>query len=67
MFVRTLTAIIRLSRLKFLIGGFLGIVLGTLVARYEHYRFDLTAWIVALCTIAIFQLMTHYSNDYFDQ
>ena len=65
--MRTLVAIVRLSRLKFLIGGFLSVALGTLVARYEHHRFDLIAWIVAQCTVTIFQLMTHYSNDYFDQ
>ena len=65
--MRTLVAIVRLSRLKFLIGAFLSIALGTLVARYEHHRFDLSSSIIALCTVAIFQLMTHYSNDYFDQ
>ena len=65
--VRTFVAIIRLSRLKFLVGGFLGVTMGTLVARYEHHPFSLMAFALALCTIAAFQLMTHYSNDFFDQ
>jgi len=65
--VRTLVAILRFSRLKFLAGGLLGVALGTLVARYEHYRFDLGAFLIAQCTVTVFQLMTHYSNDFFDQ
>lgn len=66
-FVHTLVAIVRLSRPKFLVGGFLGAGLGTLIARYEHHPFSSTAFVLSLCTIAAFQLMTHYSNDFFDQ
>lgn len=62
----TLAAIVRLSRSKFLIGGFLSVALGTLIARYEHHSLSISAWVIALCTVIIFQLMTHYSNDYFD-
>jgi 1,4-dihydroxy-2-naphthoate octaprenyltransferase len=65
--VRTLFAIARLSRLKFLAGGFLAVGLGTLVARYEHHPFSVAAYLLAQCTVTVFQLMTHYSNDFFDQ
>ncbi len=65
--VRTLWAIVRLSRLKFIIGGILCVALGTLIAAYEHYRFNLPAALLGLFTVAAFQLMTHYSNDFFDR
>lgn len=65
--MRILLAIVRLSRLKFLAGGFLAVGLGTLVARYEHHPFSVAAYVLAQCTVSVFQLMTHYSNDFFDQ
>jgi len=65
--VITLAAIARLSRLKFVVGGFLSVALGTLIARYEHHQISIGAWLLAQGTVTIFQLMTHYSNDYFDR
>ena len=65
--VKTVIAIVRLSRLKFVIGGLLSIALGTVIARYEGHPFGLAACLLALFTVTIFQLMTHYSNDYFDR
>lgn len=63
----TVVAFIRLSRIKFLIGGVLGVALGTLVARFEGTRVDLHTVGIAQLAITSFQLMTHYSNDYFDR
>jgi 1,4-dihydroxy-2-naphthoate octaprenyltransferase len=62
-----LAAFVRLSRLKFLTGGFLGVALGVAIARRSGQVVD---WhVVTLVQLAVtsLQLMTHYSNDYFDQ
>lgn len=60
-------AFIRLSRLKFLVGGFVGAGLGTAIAVDSGARFDLAAYAIAQLTITAFHLMTHYANDYFDR
>ncbi|MBV9277637.1 MAG: hypothetical protein JOZ97_05310, partial [Candidatus Eremiobacteraeota bacterium] len=65
--MKTVIAIVRLSRLKFITGGLLSIALGTVIARYEGHPVGLAACLLALFTVTIFQLMTHYSNDYFDR
>jgi len=58
---------VRLSRLKFLAGGFVGGALGTAMASYVSGRIDLGAYALAQTTITAFHLMTHYCNDYFDR
>jgi 1,4-dihydroxy-2-naphthoate octaprenyltransferase len=64
----SVAAFVRLSRLKFLLGGFLGVALGTLVAAYEHGgRIEWGAWALAQTGVTALQLMTHYANDYFDR
>ncbi|GAC1526721.1 MAG: prenyltransferase [Vulcanimicrobiaceae bacterium] len=63
----TVAAFVRLSRLKFLAGGFLGGAFGTAMGTYATGRFDVRAFVVAQGTITGFHLMTHYANDYFDR
>lgn len=60
-------AFVRLSRLKFLAGGFAGGALGTSIAVHLGARFELVAYVFAQLTITAFHLMTHYANDYFDR
>ncbi len=60
-------AFVRLSRLRFLIGGFLGVGLGTAVAAFERGSVDWGLWALAQVTVTAFQLMTHYANDFFDR
>jgi 1,4-dihydroxy-2-naphthoate octaprenyltransferase len=62
-----IAAFIRLSRLKFLAGGFATGALGTAVAAYEGSRIDWRAFALAQATISLYHLMTHYANDYFDR
>ena len=63
----TLAAFARLSRLKFLVGGFAGGALGTLVAAYDGHGVRWRSYFAAQLTITAFHLMTHYANDYFDR
>ncbi len=60
-------AFVRLSRLKFLAGGFVGGGLGGAVAAYERGSFVWGPFLLAQATIVAFHLMTHYTNDYFDR
>ncbi len=62
-----LTAFVRLSRLKFLVGGFVGGALGSAMAHDALGTFDGRAYAIAQTTITAFHLMTHYANDYFDR
>jgi 1,4-dihydroxy-2-naphthoate octaprenyltransferase len=63
-----LAAFVRLSRLKFLAGGLLGVALGTLVAAYERGgRIEWSDWAWTQGAVGAFQLMTHYANDFFDR
>ncbi len=63
-----LRAFLRLSRLKFLAGGVLGVGLGTAVAAHARSgRFDWQSWLVVQLSVTAFQLMTHYANDFFDR
>ncbi len=62
-----LVAFLRLSRLKFLAGGFAGGALGTAIAAYETGGADWAAYGLAQLAITAFHLMTQYANDYFDR
>jgi len=63
-----LRAFFRLSRPVFLAGGLVGVGLGTAVSIYAMRRPpDWAALCTALLAVAAFQLMTHYTNDYFDR
>jgi 1,4-dihydroxy-2-naphthoate octaprenyltransferase len=62
-----LAAFLRLSRLKFLAGGFAGGALGTAIAAYETGGVGWGAYALAQFAISAFHLMTQYANDYFDR
>jgi 1,4-dihydroxy-2-naphthoate octaprenyltransferase len=57
---------VRLGRPQFLIGGFLMHGLGVAIARSLGAPFDPVAFLWAQLAITATQLMTHYSNEYFD-
>jgi 1,4-dihydroxy-2-naphthoate octaprenyltransferase len=57
---------IRLGRPLFLTGGFLFHGLGIAIALYQGEGLNLGAWLWGQVGITAVQLMTHYSNDYFD-
>lgn len=58
--------LLRLARPLFLAGGFLFFGLGVAVASYEGValRWDVLLW--GQAAVTAIQLMTHFSNDYFD-
>ena len=60
-------AFARLSRLKFLAGGFIGGGLGMAVAAYEGHAIDWTVYALAQAAVTALHLMTHYANDFFDR
>lgn len=62
----TLLSLIRLGRPKFLLGGIALFGLGTLMASLMGYGFEARAYVWGQLAVAAIQLMTHYSNDYFD-
>ena len=62
-----IVAFLRLSRLKFLVGGFLGFGLGAAIASYEGAALTPGRYALGQALVTAFHLMTHYSNDYFDR
>ena len=62
-----IVAFLRLSRLKFLVGGFLGFGLGAAIASYEGAALIPARYALGQALVTAFHLMTHYSNDYFDR
>lgn len=62
----TVLLVIRLGRPKFLLGGAALFGLGTLVAIATGHGFRPAAFLLGLLAVTTIQLMTHYSNDYFD-
>jgi 1,4-dihydroxy-2-naphthoate octaprenyltransferase len=65
--VAQLAAFVRLSRFKFLAGGFIGGAFGTAIAAYERGVVDWLAYALAQVTITGAHLMTQYANEYFDR
>lgn len=59
-------AFIRLGRPLFLGGGFVMYGLGAALATYAGVRIDWTHYLWGQLAVTATQLMTHYSNDYFD-
>ncbi|MEO6912877.1 MAG: prenyltransferase [Candidatus Baltobacteraceae bacterium] len=57
----------RLSRLKFLAGGVLGVAFGVATAHWVGSAISWRMYLLAQVTVTSLQLMTHYSNDYFDR
>jgi 1,4-dihydroxy-2-naphthoate octaprenyltransferase len=64
--ILVLGAFIRLGRPIFLVGGFVLYGLGAAVAAYRGYRMDWARFAWGQLAVTATQLMTHYSNDYFD-
>ncbi len=56
----------RLGRPLFLAGGVSLYLLGAAIAFYEGATLNLTALVVGQLAVTATQVMTHYSNDYFD-
>jgi 1,4-dihydroxy-2-naphthoate octaprenyltransferase len=65
-FLRKLYYFIRLGRPLFLIGGVVFHALGVSTALYQGFPLNWAALIWGQIAITSIQLMTHYSNDYFD-
>jgi 1,4-dihydroxy-2-naphthoate octaprenyltransferase len=65
-FWRSALAIVQLGRPKFLLGGVALYGLGTLTAYVQGFGFAFSAYLWGQLTVTAIQLMTHYSNDYFD-
>ncbi len=59
-------AFVRLGRPHFLFGGLLLHGLGVAIALYTGARLNLPALLWGQAAISAIQLMTHYSNDFFD-
>ncbi len=57
---------LRLGRPLFLVGGFVLHGLGVAMALYDGVELDWTILVWTQIAITAVQLMTHYSNDYFD-
>lgn len=57
---------IKLTRPLFLMGGFLLYLLGTCIAVVNGAHFNLQRWALGQLLVTSIQLMTHYSNEFFD-
>ncbi|MDQ6826328.1 MAG: prenyltransferase [Candidatus Eremiobacteraeota bacterium] len=64
-----IAAFLRLSRLKFLTGGLICVAFGACLAAFiaGHWVIPILEYLIAQITVTTFQLMTHYTNDYFDR
>ena len=58
--------LLRLGRPLFLAGGFLFYGLGAAVALYEGHALNWPVYLWGQAAVTAVQLMTHFSNDYFD-
>ncbi len=58
--------LLRLARPLFLAGGFLFYGLGAAVALYEGHALNWPVYLWGQAAVTAVQLMTHFSNDYFD-
>jgi 1,4-dihydroxy-2-naphthoate octaprenyltransferase len=64
--VSLLLEVIRLGRPLFLVGGFVFHGLGIALAGYQGAEIEVSTLVLGQIIITATQLMTHYSNDYFD-
>lgn len=64
--MQSLTYFLRLGRPLFLLGGFLLYTLGVLVALTSGANLSLPVLLWGQVAVTATQLMTHYSNEYFD-
>lgn len=65
-FLEQLIYYLRLGRPLFLLGGFVLHGLGALMALYDGASLNIAVLVWTQVAITAVQLMTHYSNDYFD-
>lgn len=65
--MRSAAAFVRLSRPKFLLGGFAGFALGAAMAAYGGNAIAPLRYAAGQTMVTAFHLMTHYANDYFDR
>jgi 1,4-dihydroxy-2-naphthoate octaprenyltransferase len=65
--LRRVRAFVRLSRLRFLTGGFLGFALGAAVASFEGQPLNVAAYLQGQLMVTAFHIMVHYANDYYDR
>jgi 1,4-dihydroxy-2-naphthoate polyprenyltransferase len=66
MTLRKLIAFIKLTRPLFLMGGVVLYALGVFIARSQGLTIDLPRAFLGQAIITSIQLMTHYSNEYYD-
>jgi 1,4-dihydroxy-2-naphthoate octaprenyltransferase len=66
MTLRKLIAFIQLTRPLFLMGGVVLYALGVFIARSQGITIDLPRALLGQAIITSIQLMTHYSNEYYD-
>lgn len=66
MTLRKLIAFIQLTRPLFLVGGVVMYSLGVFMARSQGTPIDLPRALIGQAIITSIQLMTHYSNEYYD-
>ncbi len=64
--VSKIVAFIKLGRPLFLGGGFLMFGLGAAIAGWHGHSIDVRRYVLGQLAVTLFQLMTHYANDYFD-
>jgi 1,4-dihydroxy-2-naphthoate octaprenyltransferase len=64
--LRSLINYLRLGRPLFLLGGFLLYSLGAVIALYLGARLNVAVLLWGQVVVTATQLMTHYSNEYFD-
>jgi 1,4-dihydroxy-2-naphthoate octaprenyltransferase len=57
---------LRLARPLFLVGGFVFYALGVAIALYEGIALHWSTVVLGQVAVTAIQLMTHFSNDYFD-
>lgn len=64
--INVIWQIIKLGRLKFLIGGFILFSFGSLLALLSNAKFILQKFLLGYAILFMAQLSVSYSNDYFD-
>jgi 1,4-dihydroxy-2-naphthoate octaprenyltransferase len=64
--VNSVVAFIKLGRPLFLGGGFVLFALGAAIASALGHPIDGARYALGQAAVTVFQLMTHYANDYFD-
>jgi 1,4-dihydroxy-2-naphthoate octaprenyltransferase len=64
--LRNIRLLVQLSRPFFLLGGFLLVAVGSLIARSMGAAIDPVLYLQGQAIVSTLQLMVHFSNEYFD-